>query len=34
LLRAYPDINLEISPDNDLVDLVGGRFDAGVRFGK
>jgi DNA-binding transcriptional LysR family regulator len=34
LLRRYPDIKVEIFIDNALVDIVAGRFDAGVRFGE
>jgi DNA-binding transcriptional LysR family regulator len=34
LLRNYPDIKVEIFIDNALVDIVAGRFDAGVRFGE
>ena len=34
LLRAYPDINVEVSIDSSLVDIVSGRFDAGVRLGE
>ncbi|MDE2229772.1 MAG: LysR family transcriptional regulator [Alphaproteobacteria bacterium] len=30
---AYPEIRLEISVDAALVDIVAGRFDAGIRFG-
>jgi DNA-binding transcriptional LysR family regulator len=33
LLTEYPDIALEISVDYGLVDIVAGRFDAGVRTG-
>jgi DNA-binding transcriptional LysR family regulator len=33
LMRDYPDINIEISVDTALVDIVAERFDAGVRFG-
>lgn len=32
-LRAYPQIDLEVSIDNTLVDIVGRGFDAGIRFG-
>ena len=31
---AYPDINVELSVDADLVDIVAGRYDAGVRLGE
>jgi DNA-binding transcriptional LysR family regulator len=30
---AYPDIELEIAVDDDLVDLASGGFDAGIRMG-
>lgn len=33
-LQAYPDINIEMSIDNTLTDIVSGRFDAGVRLGE
>ncbi|WP_145516263.1 LysR family transcriptional regulator [Yersinia aleksiciae] len=33
LLREYPDITLEINVDYGLIDIVAGRFDAGVRMG-
>lgn len=33
-LRRYPDIKLELSIDNGLVDIVEQRFDAGVRLGE
>lgn len=32
-LQAYPEIRLEITVDNAEVDLVKGRFDAGIRHG-
>jgi DNA-binding transcriptional LysR family regulator len=32
-LRAYPRIDVEVSIDNTLVDIVGQGFDAGIRFG-
>jgi DNA-binding transcriptional LysR family regulator len=32
--RAYPDVQLEIAVDDALVDIVGGRYDAGIRFGE
>jgi DNA-binding transcriptional LysR family regulator len=32
-MNAYPAIELEISMDNSLVDIVSGGFDAGIRFG-
>lgn len=34
LMQSYPDINVEISVENRLVDLVNERFDAGVRLGE
>ncbi|EJJ31509.1 LysR family transcriptional regulator [Rhizobium sp. CF142] len=34
LMKAYPDINVELSVDNRLIDLVAERFDAGVRLGE
>ncbi|MFK3703471.1 LysR family transcriptional regulator [Klebsiella sp. NPDC088457] len=33
-MRQYPDINIEITVDNGLTDIVDGRFDAGVRLGE
>lgn len=33
-LRAHPDINVELVVDNGFVDIVEGRFDAGVRLGE
>jgi DNA-binding transcriptional LysR family regulator len=33
-LVDYPDINVEISVDNALTDIVSGRFDAGIRLGE
>jgi len=33
-LEKYPDINVEISVDNALTDIVSGRFDAGIRLGE
>lgn len=32
-LAAYPDIELDISVDNGVVDIVSGHFDAGIRLG-
>lgn len=32
-LKKYPEIELEISFNGDLVDIVEGRFDAGIHFG-
>ena len=34
LLPDYPDIKVEVAVDNGLTDIVGGRFDAGVRLGE
>lgn len=34
VMAAYPDINIEISNDYRLIDIVAGRFDAGVRLGE
>jgi DNA-binding transcriptional LysR family regulator len=34
LLRAYPDIKVEIIIDYGLTDIVAERYDAGVRFGE
>lgn len=34
LLPQYPDLNVEISVDAGFVDIVAGRFDAGVRLGE
>ncbi|MEQ9925871.1 LysR family transcriptional regulator [Pectobacterium brasiliense] len=33
-LANYPDINVEITVDNTLADIVLGRFDAGIRLGE
>jgi len=33
-LQQYPDVNVEVSVDNSLTDIVSGRFDAGVRLGE
>lgn len=33
-LALYPDITLEVTCDNTLIDLVAGGFDAGIRFGE
>lgn len=33
-LRRYPQITLDIVCDDNLVDIVGGGFDAGIRFGE
>jgi len=33
-LQRYPDVNVELSADNSLTDIVSGRFDAGVRLGE
>jgi DNA-binding transcriptional LysR family regulator len=32
--QAYPDIELEIAANEELVDLAAGGFDAGIRFGQ
>ncbi|MEJ1974705.1 MAG: LysR family transcriptional regulator [Acetobacteraceae bacterium] len=32
-LEAYPDIDLEITIESSLVDIIGRGFDAGIRFG-
>lgn len=34
LMAQYPDINVEVTVDNGLTDIVDGRFDAGVRLGE
>jgi DNA-binding transcriptional LysR family regulator len=34
LLPSYPDLNVEISVEAGLVDIVEGRFDAGIRLGE
>lgn len=34
LLPQYPDVKVEIVTDHTLVDLVEGRFDAGIRLGE
>lgn len=34
LLPQYPSINVEVVVDNELVDIVAQRFDAGIRLGK
>lgn len=33
LMLEYPDINIEIDVNNRMIDIVAGRFDAGIRFG-
>ena len=33
-LLEYPDVNVELTTDNSLTDIVSGRFDAGVRLGE
>lgn len=33
-LKQYPDVNVEITVDNTLTDIVSGRYDAGVRLGE
>ncbi|UCB33110.1 LysR family transcriptional regulator (plasmid) [Duffyella gerundensis] len=32
-LKAWPDVNIELTTDNMLTDIVSDRFDAGVRLG-
>jgi DNA-binding transcriptional LysR family regulator len=34
LAADYPEIKIEVNVDNMLVDLVAGRFDAGIRLGE
>jgi DNA-binding transcriptional LysR family regulator len=34
LLPAYPGVKVEVNVDNGLIDIVAGRFDAGVRLGE
>lgn len=34
LLSAHPDIEIEVSVDDGYVDIVAGRFDAGLRMGE
>ncbi|EPJ7713271.1 LysR family transcriptional regulator, partial [Citrobacter freundii] len=33
-LQTYPDVNVEITIDNSLTDIVTGRYDAGIRLGE
>lgn len=33
-MQTYPDINIEVTVDNGLTDIVDERFDAGVRLGE
>lgn len=33
-MAQYPDINVEVTVDNGLTNIVDGRFDAGVRLGE
>ena len=33
-LTQYPEIVIEISVDASMTDIVAGRYDAGIRFGK
>ncbi|MTD25939.1 LysR family transcriptional regulator [Erwinia sorbitola] len=33
-LQQYPDVNVEITVDNTLTDIVSGRYDTGVRLGE
>lgn len=34
LIRTYPDVTVEISIDSHLTDIIGDRFDAGIRLGE
>ena len=34
VMRTYPDVNVEIINDYGLIDIVAGRYDAGVRLGE
>ena len=34
LLKQYPDIKIEVTVDHALVDIVAGRYDAGIRLGE
>ncbi|WP_334184666.1 LysR family transcriptional regulator [Novosphingobium sp.] len=34
LLKAYPDVAVEISIDSHLTDIIADRFDAGIRLGE
>nr|WP_318381023.1 LysR family transcriptional regulator [uncultured Enterobacter sp.] len=33
-LKDYPQVNVELAIDNSLMDIVSGRYDAGVRLGE
>src|SRR5215467_9124279 len=33
-LRAYPQVDLEIVAESSFIDIVGGGYDAGVRYGE
>ncbi len=33
-MQRYPDINIEVTVENGLTDIVDGRFDAGIRLGE
>lgn len=33
-MQRYPEINIEVTVDNGLTDIVDGRFDAGIRLGE
>jgi DNA-binding transcriptional LysR family regulator len=33
-LTAHADVHVEVVVDDALTDIVGGRFDAGIRFGE
>lgn len=34
LIRKYPEVTVEISIDSHLTDIIGDRFDAGIRLGE
>ena len=34
LIREYPEVTVEISVDSHLTDIIGDRFDAGIRLGE
>ncbi|ANK13922.1 LysR family transcriptional regulator [Erythrobacter neustonensis] len=34
LIEAYPEVTVEISIDSHLTDIIGDRFDAGIRLGE
>jgi DNA-binding transcriptional LysR family regulator len=33
-LKAYPDIRIEVTAEDSFVDMVGGGYDAGIRYGE